>query len=200
MNTHDSEGLSVDIARPEDATAIVHIHFAAVHQTAAAWYSEEVRLAWSPPVNEERIERMRLVIERPDEVTLVVRFDGAVVGFGSLLPADCELRAVYVHPQWGRRGVGTLLLQSLEEQAQDQGVSFLQMDASLNAQRFYERNGFRVLARGVHRFRSGQEINCMRMRKDLPVPGLPATEPTASIVDAGAAMPVRTVVPTNALG
>jgi len=178
MNTHDSEGLSVDIARPEDATAIAKIHFAAVHQTAAAWYSEEVRLAWSPPVNEGRIERMRLVIERSEEVTLVVRSHEAVVGFGSLVPADCELRAVYVHPQWGRRGVGTLLLRSLEEQAQKQGVPFLQMDASLNAQRFYERNGYRVLARGLHRSRSGQKIDCVKMRKDLPVPGLPTTEPT----------------------
>jgi putative acetyltransferase len=166
MNIHDAE-LYVDIARPEDAAAIVNIHFAAVHQTTAAWYSEEVRLVWSPPVNEERIERMRLIIDQAEAVTLVVRSREAVAGFGSLIPSNCELRALYVHPQWGRRGVGALLLQSLEAEAHKRGVPFLQIDASLNAQRFYERHGFRVLARGLHRFRSGQEIDCVKMRKDL---------------------------------
>ncbi len=178
MDSHDDTEMYVDVARLEDAAAIVDVHFAAVHQTPAAWYSDEILSVWSPPVDEARIERMRLVIKREDEVTLVVRSHKTVVGFGSLVPADCELRALYVHPHWAGRGVGTLLLKSLEEQARKQGVPFLQLDASLNAQEFYARNGFRALAHGMHRFRSGQEIDCVKMRKDLQGPGMTRIEPT----------------------
>jgi putative acetyltransferase len=164
------ELLRVELARPEDAESILHVHFAAVHQTAASFYTEEIACVWSPPVNAERVEPMRRVLEQQDELVAVAHLDGEIVGFGSIVPAALELRAVYVHPAWGRRGVGTSLLQALEQIALERGMTYLQMEASLNAESFYRRNGFDVIARGTHRLSTGQEMPCVKMQKSLGTP------------------------------
>ena len=90
-----------------------------------------------------------------------------VIGCGSIVPLLQELRAVYVHPGAGRRGVGSAILRCLAQLALDRGVLQLQMDASINAEAFYRRAGYKILERGVHRLRSGREMACLKMKKSL---------------------------------
>jgi putative acetyltransferase len=92
---------------------------------------------------------------------------GQIIGFGSIVPANSELRAVYVDAAHGGQGVGRALLARLEELARDAGVAELRMDASINAVPFYEVNGFTSLERGEHVMSSGGRMACVRMRKAL---------------------------------
>jgi N-acetylglutamate synthase-like GNAT family acetyltransferase len=170
--------IRVEPARPADAAAIVAVHYAAVHQTAATIYCREVLDAWSPPISPERVRRVQAVIEGLEEHMMVARRDREVVGFGSIVPSDCELRSLYVHPAAGRRGVGGTLLEQLEELAASLGLCSLQMDASINAEAFYLRHQFVVVERGVHRLGSGVEMACVRMRKELAA--RPAVTPTSA--------------------
>jgi Acetyltransferase (GNAT) family. len=71
----------------------------------------------------------------------VARQGDKVVGFGSIVPKHSELQAVYVHPRVGRTGVGTRILGILEDLALSLGVERLQIDASLNAETFYVKQG-----------------------------------------------------------
>jgi putative acetyltransferase len=154
-------------ATAADAVAIINLHFAAVHETAAACYPREVLDRWSARPDERRYQRIRDAIAKGDELFLVGQDASGVVGFGSILPSAQELHAVYVHPRVGRRGIGSHILVELEHLALEQGVLRLQMDASVNAEAFYRRAGYEVVERGVHRLGGGVEMACVKMRKYL---------------------------------
>lgn len=159
--------IHIEPASAEDAIAIVKVHFAVVHQTAAPFYSEEVINSWSCPISNERVERIRRVIENSDELFVVAKVDGSVVGFGSVVAKNNELRGLYVHPAYGRRGIGAQLLEVLEQMALERGVPYLQMDASVNAEAFYIKQGYQAVASGVHQLATGLEMNCVKMQKML---------------------------------
>jgi GNAT superfamily N-acetyltransferase len=150
-----------------DAVAIIDLHFAAVHRTASAFYSSEVLDSWSRQPDEARYQQIREVIAKGDELVLVAEDDSRVVAFGSIVPRLRELRAVYVHPDAGRRGIGYQLLTALERVALERGAVELQMDASVNAEAFYRRAGYDVVERGTHRLRSGLQMACVKMSKRL---------------------------------
>ena len=150
-----------------DATGLSRVHFAAVRRTAAPFYPTDVIERWSPAPDERRREQFRSAIVGNDELFLVAERGGEVVGFGSIVPSSEELRAVYVHPDVGRSGVGGAILRGLEELAMARGLWRLQMDASLNAEAFYSRQGYEVIERGIHRMGAGVGMACVKMRKSL---------------------------------
>jgi putative acetyltransferase len=78
-----------------------------------------------------------------------------------------EVRACYVEPEAGRRGVGSALLQEIEREAHQRGLKFLEADSSLTAEPFYAAQGYLVLGRGEHVLHSGQRMACVKMRKYL---------------------------------
>jgi putative acetyltransferase len=158
------------IVRPAsaaDAIAIVDLHFAAVHRTASTFYPSEVIVDWSAQPNETRYQQMREIIAGDEELVLVAEDARGVVAFGSIVPRVRELRAVYVHPDAGRRGVGTQVLAALERLAVERSILRLQLVASINAEAFYRRAGYEVVGRGTHRLRSGREMACVSMAKLL---------------------------------
>ena len=81
----------------------------------------------------------------------------------------CELRACYVAPEAGRKGVGTALVIGIEQAAREHGLRFLERDSSLTAELFYRRNGYEVTGRGEHVLPNGQRMACVKMRKDILV-------------------------------
>ena len=154
-------------ATPADAVAIIDLHFAAVHRTASMFYPSEVLDDWSPQPTEARYQQMREIIAGDEELVLVAEGTSGVVAFGSIVPRLRELRAVYVHPDAGRRGVGTQVLAALERLALERSIPRLQMVASVNAEAFYRRAGYQVVESGAHRLRSGQQMACVKMAKHL---------------------------------
>jgi putative acetyltransferase len=150
-----------------DAELIIHAHFAAVHQTPFDFYPREVLESWYRHPDETRYQQIRQAIAKGHELFLVAEDVSVVVGFGSIVPALHELRALYIHPRIARRGVGANLLVHLEQLAVLRHCAYLQMDASLNAEAFYARHGYEVVERGVQRLISGHEMACVKMKKTL---------------------------------
>ena len=154
-------------AEPADAEGVASVHHGAVHTTAAVAYPADILDHWSGPVTPKRIEHLRAVIAGGEQTVLVAEIDGEILGFGSVVPSNNELRAVYVDPRAGRRGVGTRLVEALEAIAVRRGVEHLDLDSSLNAQQFYQRLGYSVLSRGSREVASGVQMPCVHMRKVL---------------------------------
>jgi putative acetyltransferase len=154
-------------AMPDDAMEIVRVHYAAVHEIASACYSREILDAWSGPPGEKRHERVRRPISSGGELFIVAEVDGVMAGFGVIVPAEQEVRAVYVHPSMGRRGIGAEILRSLETLAAEHGIRRLQLNASINAEKFYVDNGYSAIEPGVHPLGSGVEMACIKMCKTL---------------------------------
>lgn len=157
-----------------DVEAIVAVHHAAVRALAGLDYPPEVIDAWSPPPGEGRYRWIRAAMTGLEELWVVAEINGSVIGFGSVVPGNRELRSLYVHPRAAGRGVGTTILSRLEATALDRGVDVLQLDSSLNAERFYRGRGWKVVERGTHRLNSGREMACVKLRKTLCAAQAPA--------------------------
>jgi putative acetyltransferase len=65
-----------------------------------------------------------------------------------------------------------------------EGVLRLDLDASINFEAFYARHGYAVVERTVHRFQSGHEMACVKMRKVLRPSAIEIREEYAADQDA----------------
>jgi GNAT superfamily N-acetyltransferase len=63
---------------------------------------------------------------------------------GLLDPATepAKIRAIFVHPEWARRGLGTLILKHCEDAAQRSGFSRLEMGSTLTGVPLYTLKGY----------------------------------------------------------
>lgn len=150
----------------DDALAFLEVHRAAARGTAVNDYPPDVIEVWAPlPLTSQAVERIRA---NPDgEIRLIAELDRVVVGIGALVVAGSELRACYVRPEAGRRGVGAALVRALEEIASRHGLAELVLDSSLTAEPFYKAHGYRAIGPGEHILRSGQRMTCIKMHKFL---------------------------------
>ena len=159
--------LTVRIAMAADAEAIVRTHYEAVWNTARSHYPPEILDAWAVTLTDDSCEQVRQEVADADMVVLVAESHSRIAGFGMIVPADEELRAVYVDPAFGRQGVGAAILHRLEDTARERSVDRLNLSSSINAEAFYGKHGYEVVERGTHRLRSGLEMACVRMTKRL---------------------------------
>jgi putative acetyltransferase len=167
MQSESVTKLQIRAAKPSDAEAIIHVHYAAVHETASGFYSSEILEAWSAKPGETRYQWMRNLITNGEEIVVVGEGESGILGFGLLIPKMEELRALYVHPAAGRRGIGKQILQALEAQTAALDISRLWLNASLNAETFYCSNGYTTLSRGRFRLSAEHEMDCVRMEKQF---------------------------------
>jgi len=160
----------VRAARAGEGGEILTIHRRAVHEAGRADYGPEILQAWSPMSAPEEIAaraaRFDRKIER-GEIIVVAEVDGAIAGFGELVPAENMLLALYVNPDNMRRGVGAAILLELERLAREQGLNWLGLNSSLTAERFYKKNGYRVIEPGSHSLGNNLWMPCVKMRKDF---------------------------------
>ncbi len=117
--------------RDGDARSFLEVHHAAVRGIAAKDYSRAVIEDWAPlPIAETAIEG---ILANPDnEIRLIAEIDGEIVGIGALVLERNELRACYVTPDTSRKGVGSAIVQEIEEIAREHGLS---LDVTKRSQR-----------------------------------------------------------------
>jgi GNAT superfamily N-acetyltransferase len=93
--------------------------------------------------------------------------DGRVLGYGQLAPDEGVIEAVYVDPDFARRGVGRRLVTALEDEARALGLPGLMLDASLNSVPFYGALGYAHECWSRHSLGEGRSIACATMTKRL---------------------------------
>lgn len=98
---------------------------------------------------------------------LVAILDEVVGGFSDFDPSTGEVCGMFVAPAYVRRGIGRALLERVEARARERGVRRLGLRATLNAIEFYRAQGFVVDEMSLFRLRSGVELRCADMHKDL---------------------------------
>ncbi len=153
--------LRVRAASTADAAAIRDVHQASIRGLAREHYSDAQIEAWAEPRD---VNAYKEAIQGSTAM-IVAESEGRIAGFAELL--DHEVRAVHVDPPFARRGIGSMLLRALERTARNAGTETLTLDASLNAQGFFEANGYQAVEKCGHELPSGVMIPCVRMRKKL---------------------------------
>jgi GNAT superfamily N-acetyltransferase len=126
----------IEAARPGDAATLAEVFMAARREA----------MPWLPLLHDEA-DVARYFAERvlPSADVMVVRRDGALLGFLALLP-DGEVDHLYVRPGEQRRGVGTELLEAAKAQCPE-GLELWAFQRNMPALAFYARHGFSELRR-----------------------------------------------------
>jgi GNAT superfamily N-acetyltransferase len=132
----ETQQLQIRTAVRTDATTLHELHRASVTGLCTSHYSLALIERW---LANRTAQGYVDAIDRGE--MFVCEVGGTVVGFGQAAPGEIE--AIFVHPQWAGRGVGSLLLAHGLAQAQG-GQPCVRLVATLNAQTFYERHGFQA--------------------------------------------------------
>jgi GNAT superfamily N-acetyltransferase len=110
----------------------------------------------------------RLILTLPERIAskleewlaYVALVDGQVVGTASL--NGQTVSSVFVHPDYQRRGIGTKLMDAVEQAAQSNSLG---VQTSITAQPFYAKRGFAVIREDFY----GEERR-IAMSKDILCP------------------------------
>ena len=145
-------------AVPADCPSIYQAHTRAIRELCSVDYDQIQIEAWAGPRRAtdylKPISRGRL---------FVAEFDSKVVGFSEYDNKTRELKAVYVNPDYGRRGIGKDLFRYACDEARAEGLDALWLDASLTAVPFYLAMRCQRQQGTTHRLMSGIELLCVRM-------------------------------------
>jgi GNAT superfamily N-acetyltransferase len=78
-----------------------------------------------------------------------------------------KIRAFFVHPEWARRGIGTLILEACEDAARAAGFTRLEMGATLSGVAFYRAKGYAALEYLQVPLSNGEMLPIVRMTKEI---------------------------------
>jgi GNAT superfamily N-acetyltransferase len=78
-----------------------------------------------------------------------------------------KIRAFFVHPDWARRGLGTLLLETCENAAKSAGFTRFEMGSTLTGVALYKLRGYHVIEPISVPLRNGESLLVIRMAKSL---------------------------------
>jgi len=125
------EGVSIRVMRESDVPEVVYIE------------NRSFRVPWS-----ERT--FKSLLRQPHAALYVAETAGAVAGYAAVwfVADEAELGDLAVHPDYRRRGIGSLLLGRALEEARDRAIRVLYLEVRTgneDARRLYERSGFEVL-------------------------------------------------------
>jgi putative acetyltransferase len=121
----------------EDTPVLAAIFAAAIEELTGDDYSEAQQQAWASAADDEEQFGKRL----GSELTLIATLQNSPVGFAALKGAD-HIDMLYVHPSAVGQGVASMLIEALEKLAGGRGAKSLTVDASDNAQEFFEKRGY----------------------------------------------------------
>ncbi len=151
--------------RPGDTPALIDLFRATVRAVNRRDYSPEQLSAWAP----DEIDSKDWAARQTRNETMVAECAGAIVGFAELTP-EGHIHMLFVQKDHQNRGIASALLAELEARALADGRPRLTTDASLTAESFFARRGFRRLREQVVE-RGGQRLRNCRMEKLLSVNG-----------------------------
>ena len=88
----------------------------------------------------------------------------------SLLDPQCDaakIRAFFVHPDWVRRGIGTMILDACEKAAAAEGFTHFEMGATLTGVPLYRARGYAPLEHLEVPLKNGESLAVIRMDKRM---------------------------------
>jgi GNAT superfamily N-acetyltransferase len=78
-----------------------------------------------------------------------------------------KIRAFFVHPNWARRGIGSMILDACENAARNAGFTRLEMGATLSGVPFYRAKGYHEIENQAASLGNGEVLWIVRMAKTL---------------------------------
>ena len=153
---------TIDSGEPVAAATLLWIQLLAIERWAAGNYGARDIRRWQMLALKAAFRA-----KRKGESTLVARVERRrVVGFGRI-ESRGRLLALYVHPEFAGRGIGSALLGSCEQLVLDAGSEWTWLDAALNAVPFYFKHRYALLRGGAACDARSSALPTARMAKEL---------------------------------
>ena len=147
---------------PGDGKALLELHHASILSLGQGFYSNAELEDWASGLTPEGYGR---AMKEEDFLVADAVDDRTLAGFASF-KAD-EIVGFYVHPDWARCGLGSLLLERAEAAIVAGGHTTIRIEASLSGLPFYEARGYRTLRRRPYETRGGLLVDIVEMTKDI---------------------------------
>jgi len=137
MNAQANPKMALRPYLPADLPVLAKIFVASVEELTSDDYDDEQRAAWMAAADDLDTFGGKL----GKELTLIATVGGSPAGFIALEGND-HIDMLYVHPAVAGHGVGAMLVDAIEKLAAARGASRLTVEASDNAQGFFEHRGY----------------------------------------------------------
>lgn len=148
--------------QPKDIEAVYQLFYQSVHHVAKKDYTPQQLAAWAKPQR----NTLRWDGSLQKQTTWVAETSGELSGFISLRPEDGYLDFLYTHHLRQGKGIATLLLRELENEAKHLGLPKLTTDSSLTALPFFLSKSFYLQEQNIKTV-DGVEFLNSRLAKDL---------------------------------
>jgi putative acetyltransferase len=126
-----------------DAPAVAALFYHTILNVNVGDYSVSQVEAWAGPAPDPNLWEGRMSGEGGRSM-YVATVDGEIVGFAEL-EGDGHLDALYVHHKHQGRGIASALLDRIEAEARQRGLSRLYTEASITAEPFFRAKGFSLV-------------------------------------------------------
>ena len=78
-----------------------------------------------------------------------------------------KIRAMYTHPDWARKGIGTFILQLAEKEASNAGFKRCELMATLSGIYLYKNRGYKIDEEIFYKSKKGNSVKMFKMTKFL---------------------------------
>ena len=129
--------------------------------TCYARYPIEFRQHWM----DEHQPQKHLLTESTEGYTLIIERNGQIVGTGTLL--HDKIKRVFIHPDYQRKGHGTLVMQKLEQQAKTHAINTIRLSATSPSKSFFERLGYKRISEHNFKDENLKRFQYYRMAKEI---------------------------------
>lgn len=108
----------------------------------------------------------------PNSYQVLAKDKGTLIGAGRLVRREqWEIKTLYVKPSYQGKGIGSKIMDALEERAKQRGITMLRLGAEIFPRtiKFYERRGYSYSTVGVLEVPglNGQMLRFIAMEKQL---------------------------------
>lgn len=144
-----------------DADQIAQLFHDTIRFVNLGDYTEKQIKAWAP----DDIHFRDWEAKCSSKFTIVAEAEGIITGFAEL-EDDGHIDCFYCHKDFQGQGVGRLLFNGIEKEAQKRGLIKLFVESSITAKPFFLKMGFSMIEEQLVKIR-GSELTNFRMEKNL---------------------------------
>lgn len=124
-----------------DVYDLVQIYYNTIHTINIKDYTQEQCDAWAP---QETLQVEGWQKKWLHNEPLVAIYDDKIVGFAEFEPSG-HIDCFYVHHAFQGQGIGSALMEKIEQIAHQKNISRLFAEVSITAKPFFEKKGFYVV-------------------------------------------------------
>lgn len=142
--THNSQKMLIRKFQDKDAVKVAKLHRDTIRTINAKDYSLTQIKRWSGEITAQGHRKYAKLHHK-----FVAVKKERIIGFADY--QDDELHGLYIHKDHTNKGIGNAFVTKIENAIRKKGFKSIKVTSTITARSFYERNGFKVVRKTLHR-------------------------------------------------